>query len=141
MSTKPPCTDCMPAVEAAVAKATSGISVLPPLRAGVDRKTQEDADFIRNPDNQLAILARIARNTKGKARDKIAALTLVHKINIEERKAIYDDFAVRYRHEVGKLVESGYQVDAAIEALEETLECLPPNRRQQIILMVRMSLS
>lgn len=131
----------MPAVEAAVAKATSGISVLPPLRAGVDRKTQEDADWMRNPDNQLATLKRIAANPKGKARDKIAAIRVANQITTEERKAIYDDFAVQYRREVGNLVESGYQVDAAIEALEGTLECLPPNRRQQIILMVRMSLS
>lgn len=130
----------MPAVEAAVAKAT-GVSILPPLRAGVDQKTQEDADWMRNPDNQLATLKKIAANPKGKARDKIAAIRIAAQITADERKAIYDDFAIQYRREVGKLVESGYQVDAAIEALEETLECLPPNRRQQIILMVRMSLS
>lgn len=114
------------------------VEILPPDL--VDPYAREDALWIRQRDNQLATLKRIATSDTSKDADKIAAIRAVNAIEEMERKAEYDDTVLRFRQEVDRLMSMGATGEQAIDLLQEALDCLPSNQRQQVILLTRTSL-
>lgn len=114
------------------------VDILPP--EPVDQRSREDALWIRQRDNQLATLKRIATSDTSKDADRIAAIRAVNAIEEMERKAEYDDTVLRFRQEVDRLMSMGATGEQAIDLLQEALDCLPSNQRQQVILLTRTSL-
>ena len=114
------------------------VEILPP--EPVDPRAREDALWIRQRDNQLATLKRIATTDTSKDADRIAAIRAVNAIEEMERKAEYDDTVLRFRQEVDRLMSMGATGEQAIDLLQEALDCLPSNQRQQVILLTRTSL-
>lgn len=106
----------------------------------VNPYSRDDARWIRQRDNQLATLKRIATSETSKDADKIAAIRAVNAIEEMERKAEYDDTVLRFRQEVDRLMSMGATGEQAIDALSEALDCLPSNQRQQVLLLTRTSL-
>lgn len=117
-----------------------GPDVLPPFDPLVSEEASVIAAWAERPENQLATLGAIMMKSCD-TKSRIAATRLVHEITVHHRKEQFDNFIIRFKNEVDILVSAGMTPEQAIDTLKDSMECLPPNAQQKILLQLRTSLS
>lgn len=113
--------------------------ILPPFDPFVSHEASILAEWASRPENQLATLGAIMQSSRD-PKARIAATKLANEITIQQQKAQFDNFIIRFKNEVDMLVSQGMTPEQAIDVLKESMECLPPNAQQKILLQLRTSL-